>query len=174
MTTYTLFNQAQTGEFNADTGAYTLGVQFSVNVSNTSLTGIWFYSAATQPVLPSTIALYTTSGTLVASNVSPSWLVSVGGGAASAGSGWCYAAFSSAVPLVSGTNYFGCVFRGSGSTWYSVTRNYWTTGTGASGISNGPLSAPNNSSSSAGQEPVLFRVYVACPESGVSGFQLLH
>ena len=142
MTTYTLFNQAQTGEYNADTGAYTLAVQFSVNTSNLQITGIWWYSAATMTILPSQIALYTTGGTQVAVNASPSWLVSVGGGAASAGSGWCYAAFSSAVALVSGTNYFGCVFRGSGTPWYSYTRSYWTTGTGASGISNGPLSAP--------------------------------
>lgn len=153
MTTYTLFNQAQTGEYNFDTNAYTLTVEFNVNQSNLQLTGLWWYSAPTMTILPSTIALYTTSGTLVASNSSPSWLVSVGGGAASAGSGWCYAAFSSPVALVNGTKYWAAIFRGSGTPFYSVTRNYWTTGLGASGITNGPLNAPNQNSSVVGQSP---------------------
>lgn len=153
MTTYTLFSQSSNGSYNGDTSAYTLAVQFSVNTTNLEITGIWFYSAATMTVLPSEIALYTTSGTLVTSNSSPSWLTGPGGSSASAGSGWVYAAFSSAQALMQNTNYFGCVYYGGGSPWYSDTRFYWSTGTGANGISNGPLSAPNQGNSSAGQNP---------------------
>lgn len=156
MTTYTLFNQRGGGEYQNDINPYTLAVQFSVNQPNLQLTGIWFYSAPAMAVLPAQIVLFTTSGAQVAVNSSPSWLTGVGGGAASAGSGWVYAAFSSAVPLISGTNYFGCVFYAAGHNWYSATNDYWSAGAGSTGITNGPLSAPNNRNSAIGQSPYAY------------------
>lgn len=145
MTTYTLFQQNITASLNADTLGYTLAVQFSVTQNNLTLTSIWWYSAPTVTVLPTTIALYTSSGTLVASQT-PTW-------SGAAGSGWVSANFTTPPALLTGTNYYGCVFYGGGSPWYTSIDNYWSTGPGANGITNGPLTAPNSNNSVVGQDP---------------------
>lgn len=154
MTDYTLFSQGITGTLASDPTAYTLGVQFTVSVSGT-LHGIWFYSPATVAVLPQTIALYqvtgTGTGTLVTSQAA-SWLTAPGGSSASAGSGWCFAAFSSPPSISASTNYKACVLQNTNANWYSTIANYWSSGAGSGGISNGPLSAPNNAGADQGQD----------------------
>ncbi|MGH3409609.1 MAG: hypothetical protein ACRDRJ_45005, partial [Streptosporangiaceae bacterium] len=60
--------------------------------------------------------------------------------------GWVYCDYSGAgVTLAAGTNYKVAVVNGAVSpqSWNSATIDYWSTGPGGSGISNGPLSAPN-------------------------------
>jgi hypothetical protein len=119
-----------------------MGVQFSVSVSGGTLNGIWFYSAAGLTSTPDTIALYTTSGTLVSSQASTF-------GGAAAGSGWMHGTFTSPPALTSGATYVAAV-HGSGG-FYSSTANYWSSGAGSGGISNPPLSAPNNAGAVNGQ-----------------------
>lgn len=165
MADLTLFGQpASPATLTSDTTNYTLGVQFSVSQS-TTLDGIWFFSASGAGSLPSTIALYNqTSGALITSQT-PTWLTGPGGSAASAGSGWCFAAFTSPPTLTASTAYEGCVFNTSGTNWYSTTANYWSTGAGSSGITNGILSAPNNTNSVHGQDAYTIAGSLAQPTS---------
>lgn len=143
MTAYTLFGQAGGGTDPADGGAYTMGVQFSVSVSGGTLTAVWFYSLAGLTNTPGTIALYTAAGTLVTSETSTF-------GGATLGSGWIRGAFASPPSLTAGTPYVAAVL-GSGG-FYSATGAYWSSGAGSGGITNGPLSAPNNAGAVNGQD----------------------
>lgn len=149
MTTYTLFNQTGTGGvLQTDHSAQTQGVQFSVSAAAT-LTAIWFYSPAAAGDLPSSIGLYqvtgTGTGTLIHSE-SASW-------SGAAGSGWIRAPFSSPPSLTASTNYKAVQFHTAGSSnFYSETDNYWSSGAGSGGITNGILSAPNNAGADIGQD----------------------
>ena len=147
MAVYTLFGQpASPATLTSDATAYTMGVQFSVNVSGSTLTGIWFYSGTGATNLPATIALYAVSGTSLVHSETPSW-------SGAAGSGWVRSSFASPPSLTASTNYKACVFYNpTGDNWYSHTANYWDTGAGSGGITNGPLSAPNNAGASGGQD----------------------
>lgn len=146
MTAYTLFGQTGGATPAANTGNVTLGCEFEV-ASSVSLTGIWWNSPASAVALPSACAIYDQAAGTQASGTldsSPSW-------SGAAGSGWVKCSYGGAVTLISGKKYYVCVYNGSGTLWYASTTAYFTTGAGASGITNGPLSAPNNSSSAAGQ-----------------------
>jgi len=148
VTVYTLFSQAATGSSIAgDNTAYTMGVQFSVSTAGCTLTGIWFYSAAGAGVLPATIALFQVSGGSLVTSQAASW------GGASAGAGWVRQGFTSPPSLTSGTQYVACVYVDpAGSNWYSLTGAYWSSGAGSGGVTNGPLSAPNNAGAANGQD----------------------
>ncbi len=129
MTNYNLFAQATPTGVSSGTGnAGTDGIHFTVS-SAATLEGIWHYSPSSSTQLPTEIGLYTTqaapaTGTLVTSN-SATWLTGPGGSAASAGSGWVYAAFTSPPSLTSGTNYMATNFRNDATNewfvYYSVT-----------------------------------------------------
>ena len=145
MTVYTLFGQPSAPASGAgDAGDYTFGVQFSVSQAAT-LTGMWFYSPPTYTDLPSTIALYAVSGQSLVHSETPSW-------SGAAGSGWVRAPFSSPPSLTASTSYKGVVLHTAGSQWYAATAHYWDSGAGASGITSGPLSAPNNAGGDGGQD----------------------
>ena len=76
----------------------------------------------------------------------------VGGGA---GSGRVRAAFSTPPALSASTNYKACILQPVSvmeGSWYAGTSHYWNTGSGSGGITNGPLSAPNNSGGDGGQD----------------------
>lgn len=167
MAVYTLFGQAATGStLTSDPNPYTLGIQFSVSTSGNTLTGIWFYSATGAGVLPQTIALYAVSGTSLVTSQAGSWKTTPGGSAATAGSGWAYAAFTTPPALTSGTSYKACVLQNTGANWYSNTANYWTTGgAGAGGITSGPVTAPNYTGSSPGQDSYNSGATLAYPGS---------
>lgn len=151
MTAYTLFGQADPGTtLTADTSPYTMGVQFSVSQDGCTLTGIWFYSASGATTLPVTIALYAVSGASLVHSEGTS--VSPIGWSGAAGSGWVRAAFASPPPLTAGTNYKGCIFHTDPSNFYSHSANWWSSGPGSGGVSNGPLSAPDNSGADGGQD----------------------
>jgi hypothetical protein len=72
-------------------------------------------------------------------NGSPSW-------SGAAGAGVVSITYTNTV-LAAGT-YRVVVFNGAGvpAIWSAQTSVYWSTGPGGSGITNGPLSAPNNAS----------------------------
>ena len=125
---------------NSQTNGYTFGTQFVLSATCT-LNNIWFYSAAGAPVLPARCAIWDESTGLVVpgtDNATPTW-------SGAAGSGWVSCSYST-ITLPPG-HYRVSVFYGGGQQWYAVTTSYWTTGVGsASGISTGPLTAPNNAS----------------------------
>lgn len=149
MAILTLFSQGATGSsLTADPTSYTMGVQFSVSTSGNTLTGIWFYSPPTAAALPQTIGLYQVSGagtgTLVHSEAA-SW-------SGAAGSGWVRASFAAPPALTASTSYKAVVLQSTAANWYSTTANYWSSGAGSAGITNGVLSAPNNAGADVGQD----------------------
>jgi hypothetical protein len=118
---------------------WTLGTEFKLSQSCT-LNNIWFYSQSGVTQLPTECAIYNVATQLkVAGTVSssPSW-------SGAAGSGWVSCAYAG-VTLPAG-DYKVTVYNGGSvaSAWSATTFPYWaSTGPGASGITTGPLSAPN-------------------------------
>lgn len=160
--TYTLFSQASHGDLVVgDVGNYTLGMEFSLS-QNVALTGIWFYSAPGAGALADyACGIWLVSGqTLV-----PSTQVGPGAGAVSysgpAGSGWVKHSYDGSVTLLAGTNYRVAVAGvPAGNSWYSLTNNYWANaGPGAGGLTNGPITAPNNATSDVGQDSFLLNAW---------------
>jgi hypothetical protein len=125
---------------------FTLGTEFSLSEACT-LDRIWFYSPSGVTQLPTACGIWDVStASLVAGtdNTSPSW-------SGEAGSGWVYCDYtSSGVTLAAGTNYKVAVCNGAGSpaVWNGATGpDYWASpGPGESGITSGPLSAPDSAS----------------------------
>ena len=127
------------GDLDSDTAGYTLATEFKLSQSCT-LDNIWFYSASGAAALPTQCAIWNVSSQSVVAgtdNTSPSW-------SGAAGSGWVACAYSG-VTLPAG-DYKVAVFYGGGSEWYQAATGYWGSGgTGASGITAGPLTAPGAS-----------------------------
>lgn len=151
---------------------YTLGREFSLSGSCT-LERIWHYSPPAATVLPTRCAIWNVSTQAEVSgtdNSSPSWLLPAGG-AASAGAGWVYCDYSSAgVTLSASVNYKVARFNASPNTgWFAVTLAYWSTGTGASGLTQGPLFAPGESGASPGQDSYLQSATWGYPNTDASG-----
>jgi hypothetical protein len=110
-----------------DTGAVNLGVEFTPS-TNGWITGIRFYkgSGNTGTHVGS---LWTSSGTLLGQ-------VTFGNESAS---GWQQANFSSPIAVTAGTTYVASYFAPSGG--YSVNSAYFA----STGVTNGPLTAPQSS-----------------------------
>jgi hypothetical protein len=140
-----LFSQGSvTTNASSTTQQQALGLVFQVSQAAT-LTKIWFYSASGATGLPSAVGVYLQSTqAVVATNTSPSW-------SGAAGSGWVSTTLSaslSASTLYTAVVYHGTSFSG---TWDSYETGYWTTGgAGASGITNGIVSAPNSAGGNTG------------------------
>ena len=149
MTTYSLYGQAAQSGYAVESGSSgTPGLTFTVS-ANGSLQGIWQYSPSGVTGRPTAIGVWNSSGTLLASNTSPSW-------SGAAGSGWIYAAFSSPVALTSGSTYTVGYFgntTGSGSAFFAYqTSPTWpgtvgilsatSTGNGYSNTSSGAIAYP--------------------------------
>lgn len=149
MTSYTLFSQAAPGvPLTSDATPYTFGVQFTVSQAGT-LAAIWWFSGTGATSLPDHILLFQVTGsgtgTLVHSEAA-SWSGAVG-------TGWVRAQFSSPPSLTASTNYKASVSVAAVTgNWYTTTANYWSSGPGSGGITNGPLSAPNNAGGDGGQD----------------------
>lgn len=128
------------GTATSDVTSYTLGTEFQL-AEACVLDNIWFYSPSGVGVLPITCGIWDVSTQSVVAgtvNMSPAW----SGGA---GSGWVACAYNG-VTLPAG-DYKVAVFNTGGSQWFQVTVNYWSSsGTGANGITAGPLTAPGISS----------------------------
>jgi hypothetical protein len=131
-----------TGHINSDVTGYTLATEFQLSQSCT-LDKIWFYSASGADALPTRCGIWSVSSQSVISgtdNASPSW-------SGAAGSGWVSCPISG-VTLPAG-DYKVAVFYGGGSKWYQTAIGYWdNNGTGSSGITSGPLTAPGDSQAS--------------------------
>jgi hypothetical protein len=155
---YTLFSQPTApASLVADNAAYTFGVEFSVSEAAT-LTAVWFFSASGAQDLPSEIALYAVSGATLVHSESASW-------SGVAASGWVSATFTSPPSLSASVNYKACVLYPGGGQWYSATSHYWDTGSGSGGITNGPLSAPDNAGGDGGQDTFTQSSSLSYPSS---------
>lgn len=147
VTTYDLFGQpANPAALTADASSYTLGVQFSVTLTagqTAVLAGIRFFSASGAGELPQKITLWAVSGRALVVSETASW-------SGAAGSGWVTAMFAAPGSLTSGASYKGTVTETNATppNWYSSTGAYWAT----NGVTNGPLSAPNNAGGDGGQD----------------------
>jgi len=130
---------ATTGGDNAST--FILATEVHLSQACT-LNAVWYYSLAGAASLATWAGVYDIgSQTAVAANTSPAWK-KPDGTSASAGSGWVYCTFAG-VTLAAGS-YKAAYYNsgGAGGSWSSRDFGYWLTGPGASGITNGPLSAP--------------------------------
>ena len=127
------------GHLDSDAMGYTLATETQLSKS-CALNNIWFYSAPGATVLPTRCAIWNVSTQSVVAgtdNTSPSW-------SGSPGSGWVSCSYSGAT--LSAGDYKVAVFYGGGSPWYLATTGYWESGgTGASGITAGPVTAPGTS-----------------------------
>ena len=127
------------GHVDSDTTGYTLATEFELAQSCT-LDKIWYYSPPGAVALPTRCAIWDVASQSEVSgsdNSSPAW----SGGP---GSGWVSCSYSG-VTLPAG-DYKVSIFYGGGSEWYLTTVGYWGSGgTGANGITSGPVTAPGNS-----------------------------
>lgn len=145
MTAVTLFGQpSNPATLVSDPTGYTMAVQFTISTP-LPLDGIWFWSAPGAGSLPGTIALFAVGTQTLVHSESATW-------SGAAASGWVFAAFSSKPSLSAATNYKAAVFNSGGSNWYSATSAYYSSGPGSGGISNPPLSAPNDAGTTSGQD----------------------
>jgi len=164
MSTYTLFGRpgspsGSTGGGGATTGSY--AVQFSVSTS-AKCDGLWFYSPPSASVLPDVIGIFDTSGNLVVW-ATPSW-------SGALGSGWVFAAFTAPPLLTSGTQYTAVIHVPFNSLFWNVTDStYWSSGAGASGITSGILTAPNNATAVHGQDSYSSGSAIAMPTGSLTG-----
>jgi hypothetical protein len=148
MPTFTLFGGAVGVSLIVDSTWLTLGVQFQVSGSGFRLPAIWYESPAGATELPTIVALFRVSDTSLVHQEFPTW-------SGAAGSGRIRGAFVSPPGLSTGVAYKACVAKDAGSgsaNWYGTIPHYWDSGAGAAGITNGPLSAPNNAGADHGQD----------------------
>lgn len=163
MTDYSIF-QAQTGPGSASVdGAVTLGTEFYITSTgyakalrcwraDTTITGAivgQVYDVASGTAVSGTNVTFSVSGT-----------------------GWLTANMTTPVSLTISTRYRAAVFFPSN---YSATSGYWSTGAGASGITNGPLTAPSSGggpTQSSTQGSFTYGSSIAFPSStfGSSGY----
>ena len=157
-------NAYDLGNWALDTAnEFTLGTEFSLSQACT-INNVWFYSPAGVTILPSAVGVYQVSGaSLVASNNSPSW-------SGAAASGWISTPLSGTLPA--GASYKVVVLGGDNvNIWNAAVANYWTTGFGGSGLTSGPITAPNNASAdSPGQETYNLGAAMTYPGTNAGPF----
>jgi len=135
-----------------DSNGYTIGTEFTLSEPCT-LNAIWWYSPAGAADLPSWCGIWDVGSQAIVAgtgNNSPSW-------SGAAGAGWIKVTYDGSVTLAANKAYKTSVFHAALSNhWFSDVADYWhTTGgggyPGASGITNGPLTAPSDPASTTGQ-----------------------
>ncbi len=142
-TSYRLWSSLPTppGMISDSAANFTLATEFTLGQACT-LDHIWFYSPSGSAQLPTECGIYSQSSQALVSgthNSSPTW-------SGAAASGWVSCSYGS-VTLPAGS-YRVAVCNGAASpdAWNNATINYFSTGSGGSGITIGPLSAPSESS----------------------------
>lgn len=163
MTTYRLWPSTPSPSVAAPkANDVTFATEFTVS-SDQGLYGIWFYSAPGVLVLPSACVIWgVVSQAKVAGteNLAPTW-------SGIAGSGWVQCTYTGEVTLQANTRYRVSVYHDASALWRTNTAGYWTTGTGASGITNGPISAFSNATATVGQG--VTGVGYVFPNTGAAG-----
>ena len=164
--TYTIFKQQPVSAPSTnDNSTYTMGMQWSSS-STPTVNAIWWFSPyfpTQSPELPEEIGIYSVTGQTLIASATPTW-------SGPAGSGWVRAAFPSPPVLSASTNYKAVILKNGGSNnWYASVSNYWTSGPGASGLSNGPLAAPNNAGGDGGQDTFNSGTGIIYPAGSFNG-----
>lgn len=163
MTTYRLWPSTPSPSVAAPkANDVTFATEFVLS-QNQGLFGIWFYSAPGVLVTPSACVIWgVVSQAKVAGTetLSPTW-------SGAAGSGWVQCVYPGTVVLLANTRYRVSVYHDASALWRTNTAAYWTTGAGASGISNGPISAYSNATATVGQG--VTSVGYAFPNTGAAG-----
>lgn len=131
---------------------YVIGTEIRLSQACT-VNNIWYFSPAGTAQLATRASVYSVtgadSGSEVVAVTSPTWLAP-GGSAFTAGTGWAYVSAGN-VNLTAGT-YKVAVYNGAVTpdSWSATDASsvYWGTGEGASGVTAGPLYAPQAASAS--------------------------
>lgn len=150
---YSVFEQQpRSSPSTNDNAQYTMGMQASSTVAATA-TAVWWYSPqfpTPAAALPDTIAIFNVPFQSLVHSEAAVW-------SGAQGSGWVRAAFSSPVPLNANTGYKAAILKtGSGNNWYASDPLFWSSGPGAGGITNGPLTGVNNAAGDGGQDTFNF------------------
>lgn len=162
MATYRLWPATSgPGAATADTENYSLGVEFSVS-SASEFTG-WYWWARTAATI--TVSLYevtsATTGTLVNQVTGVTIAAPLGE--------WKYIPVVLPTTLTIGTRYR-AVVTSSTNNFYSSTANYWTSGAGSAGITNGILTGHNVSDTTGNdQGSFIIGASPAFPTSAFNG-----
>jgi hypothetical protein len=149
-----------------DGNPVSMGVEFDVADSNHEATKLWYHRSATAMGDSGTVLgqIYQISGggstgiPLIGTPVSfptPTTL------------GWQSVDLPTPVSLTSGTDYKAVVYFPDGE--YTTTADYWASGPGSTGLSIGPLSAPNHADSASGQNSFSFGSGIAYPTGNFNG-----
>lgn len=139
---HTVFSQNPVSDPSTnDNSTYTMGMQFQVTAASTS-TAIWWYSPYIPTAaadIPTEVALYDMTSTTMLADQIPTW-------SGPQGSGWVRYQWTTPITLTVGHVYQILVVKqGSGNNWYAAHSHYWdTTGPGASGLTSGPITVPND------------------------------
>lgn len=142
MATYRLFSGVSgPGAQTSDTSDLTLAVEFYVTQSGCTLTQIHVWASGTVTASDHASRLYQVTGANAGSLVSgssqalPSPLVS----------GWNTVTLTTPIALTANQRYRAGVYFTTDN-GYTSTANYWSSGSGSAGLTNGPLTAPNSTS----------------------------
>lgn len=140
-------NKPDSNNFTVGDNAVDYVVATEIHLSQQcTLNNIWYYSQTAAHSLATECDVWSVGGQISVAKISaPSWLT-VSGSAAVAGGGWVKAAFPTNTTLPAGI-YRVSVYNSGGTagSWNATdsSTGYWTTGVGLNGITNGPVSAPN-------------------------------
>jgi hypothetical protein len=125
-----------------DTGTQTMGTMFSLS-QPCMLDHVWFYSPAGVEGLPASTQIWNTAteSLVPGTNLAAVW-------SGPAGNGWIANSYSGLGIVLPAGLYIATVYNDSGQQFYMETPGYFgskdgITGPGASGLTNGPLSAPS-------------------------------
>lgn len=152
MTDYRLW--PSTNSDGSTNGGFThdLGVQFKVNEDGVTFNGFYFWANSGTFDTDHTkysFRLYSTtngtSGSLISGSTT-NLATDLTQGA------WNYQAVGTPIALTNGTTYVAVVHYSGTSNSYSSTTNYWSSGSGASGITAGPITAPGTSTALGGNQ----------------------
>lgn len=152
MTDYRLW--PSTNSDGSTNGGFThdLGVQFKVNEDGVTFNGFYFWANSGTFDTDHTkysFRLYSTangtSGSLISGSTT-NLATDLTQGA------WNYQAVDTPIALTNGTTYVAVLHYSGTSNSYSSTTNYWSSGSGASGITAGPITAPGTSTALGGNQ----------------------
>lgn len=143
----------------ADNAAYSMGMAFSVS-QNAWVTKIHYYRGNTNVTAATTGGIFDVSTTTL---VSGSTVTFSDPGTTT---GWITASLSTPLAITSGKTYKVVVQFPNN---YSATSNYWSSGAGVGGITNGILTAPDASTAPGGQDTYTASATLAYPNTTFSG-----
>jgi hypothetical protein len=144
VTTFRLFDAATVVPAAARANNDVFGTEFILS-KDQRLYGIWYYSVAGALALPTRCSIWRISDqTLLFDDQDPAW-------SAAAGAGWVHTVYAGSSALPGSIKMVVGVYHDASVVWRTNTGGYWSTGDGAGGVTNGPISAPNLAGSVNGQ-----------------------